>query len=183
MSAHPAHETIIGQSQVLQSTLSHCAGNYFSNHFGAFCVGVWTNVRLLVKDGNANNSGGMWPACRCPIPTHRLERSRRHRRLPPLGSTKPAQSGTYPCPSRLGHTWIGNRPQKCGRFSFKGGVPLREVRAAGVGHRRIGQDVDQRWAPRRKRPLERAGELARRPHQLAVTPQHLDDLVIARLRP
>jgi hypothetical protein len=29
-----------------------------------------------------------------------------------LSQSKPALSGTYPCPSRLGQTWIGSRPLK-----------------------------------------------------------------------
>ena len=35
------------------------------------------------------------------------------------GHSNPALSGTYPCPSRLGQTWIGNRPLRCGRFSLR----------------------------------------------------------------
>ena len=37
-----------------------------------------------------------------------------------LSHSNQALSGTYPCPSRLGQTWIGNRPRNAGGFRFQG---------------------------------------------------------------
>ncbi len=80
--------------------------------------------------------------------------------------------GTYPCPSRLGHTWIGSRPQSMRAvFAFGRARLLRPGSTPRVGDRGVGQHVDQRRPSRSQRSLERAGQLTRGADQLAVAPE------------
>ena len=79
------------------------------------------------------------------------------------GSRRPARTARSPRPDRRDRS--------------------REVRPPRVGDGRVGEDVDERGAARRERPLERGPQLARRPDQLAVAAERLHDLVVARLRP
>src|SRR5437763_4454293 len=79
--------------------------------------------------------------------------------------SKPALSGTYPCPSRLGQTWIGSRPLKMRAVfvnpevvSAGAGSRAREVREGGIAVG-AGAGVGGRGRKRGARPGARVGRL------------------------
>src|SRR4051794_31462172 len=60
---------------------------------------------------------------------------------------------------------------------------LRQVRAAGIDDVRVGEDVDERRGAGREGALERGLQLRGTLHQLAVAPERLHHLVVARAGP